>query len=899
MTAIATDPRDPDVIVVATDVAGVFVSSDGGESFENRNDGLETLIIFDIAFSPRTGGPTYLGTTAGVYVSDDLLTWRHIDTGMLDYGLPYRNFSHPIQTVAVVPLEPDDPDESDTVWAGIGSQHTPHVLAGGEPVLRPDACSVYVSTDGGESWTPSLHIDEATVFEILVHPTEHGRVWVASNRGLYLRGEDGVDEELEPVECWLEIGVSEVRASTGFDEPWVPLSESTCRPVGMDDFPATDGLLYLPIIERASLLSDRTEEHPNLRDLELLIDDDGNELLYVTVWDRGYEDVDREGCIDATDGTHRPSTGDPDLDYYRGGPYVSRDGGLTFEWLLTDHDGDPLLDTVIYRCFEDSGEVYSTSHFWALEVDPSDPEHFFVGVWGPNGGIHEFRREALDGGWHWWGDHRDTATHPGVCPGYDCYEGGEPVSLAQDQTGPYVRDMEVLWALDPLTPPVVRFASRGALEATWDDIDERFVYNHLHANSEDPAAEPPIWSSTGLDDTNPLDIAWLDDGTGTELMFLAVGDGGVLRSDNGGLHWQNLGLGWRPLLSHVDDSRSVLADEETSVVYASNYSDVWGEVRSELNTVLISMDLGDTWEVIGGHEYCTGEACTSADNGLRADGFIWKLAIDYSSPSDERRILASSSEGLYSYDPTLPVGSQWDLLGGDGAPAGNYFAGVVLTGPDIVTGPTRKPLALVTVDSDDDSEDGIYAINLVDRVWEPITGGEYWISASHDQGQLLALSTSTSGETFLIVSTTTPDESGIRGGVGGRAVLYTTPFNLDAPGDGVVWRQSLNSGNILVNAGLYDGGDPCVLAYNSSRFRGIAVSPVNPAFVVAGAQGAPTKECYPSLYFFVSRDAGQTFAIEPDLQRGLPTRDVYNLVFDPTGSRLFALTNSSLWVADF
>ena len=51
-------------------------------------------------------------------------------------------------------------------------------------------------------------------------------------------------------------------------------------------------------------------------------------------------------------------------------------------------------------------------------------------------------------------------------------------------------------------------------------------------------------------------------------------------------------------------------------------------------------------------------------------------------------------------------------------------------------------------------------------------------------------------------------------------------------------------------------------------------------------------------YLFVSRDGGQTWAMEPDFERGLPNRNVYSLDFDRQGHRLFALTCSSLWVGE-
>ncbi|MGA2734220.1 MAG: hypothetical protein ABSG35_16720 [Syntrophobacteraceae bacterium] len=70
-TAIAISPRDPRVLFVGSDVAGVFKSTDGGETFHLRGKGLEGFSVADIAIYPDDPGRVLLLTQDGLYGSRD------------------------------------------------------------------------------------------------------------------------------------------------------------------------------------------------------------------------------------------------------------------------------------------------------------------------------------------------------------------------------------------------------------------------------------------------------------------------------------------------------------------------------------------------------------------------------------------------------------------------------------------------------------------------------------------------------------------------------------------------------------------------------------------------------------------------------------------------------------
>ena len=56
-TALAVDPRDPLTVLAGSDVAGVFKSTDGGDSFALAGRGLDSFAIAAIAFHPELARP--------------------------------------------------------------------------------------------------------------------------------------------------------------------------------------------------------------------------------------------------------------------------------------------------------------------------------------------------------------------------------------------------------------------------------------------------------------------------------------------------------------------------------------------------------------------------------------------------------------------------------------------------------------------------------------------------------------------------------------------------------------------------------------------------------------------------------------------------------------------------
>lgn len=70
-TGLAVDPGDPHLVVAGSDVAGLFVSRDGGDSFAPRGAGLLGLAVAGLAFDPGRPGTLAVMTDEGLYLSRD------------------------------------------------------------------------------------------------------------------------------------------------------------------------------------------------------------------------------------------------------------------------------------------------------------------------------------------------------------------------------------------------------------------------------------------------------------------------------------------------------------------------------------------------------------------------------------------------------------------------------------------------------------------------------------------------------------------------------------------------------------------------------------------------------------------------------------------------------------
>jgi hypothetical protein len=190
-------PTDPRSVTAALSTGGVYQTSDGGASWEPRNQGIRAEFlpegqqypefgqcVHKITRHPARPERMYLQNHGGVYRSDDHgESWRYIADGLpADFGFPIVVHPHDPDTVFVFPINGGDrrypPQARARVWRSRDAGEHWEELAEGLPdgffvaVMRDAMCaddhersglyvgarngSVWASPDGGETWTEAV-----------------------------------------------------------------------------------------------------------------------------------------------------------------------------------------------------------------------------------------------------------------------------------------------------------------------------------------------------------------------------------------------------------------------------------------------------------------------------------------------------------------------------------------------------------------------------------------------------------------------------------------------------------------------------------------------------------------------------------------------------------------------
>jgi tetratricopeptide (TPR) repeat protein/photosystem II stability/assembly factor-like uncharacterized protein len=124
ITDIVIDSKDPGVLYVGTQNAGVYKSIDGGLSWQPMQNGLGRAVIKSLVIDPQNPDVLYAGTSlGGVYTSiDKANSWFAVNNGIDTWGWEW---------VSIVILDPTN------------SQH----------LYYTHSDSVYESTNGGANWS--------------------------------------------------------------------------------------------------------------------------------------------------------------------------------------------------------------------------------------------------------------------------------------------------------------------------------------------------------------------------------------------------------------------------------------------------------------------------------------------------------------------------------------------------------------------------------------------------------------------------------------------------------------------------------------------------------------------------------------------------------------------------
>ncbi len=128
---------DPRIMIAGTENAGIFVSHDGGKTWSQSGNGIDSLAIYTVSFDPKDERILYAGgyDTGFMKSTDGGKTWKSFDSGLSE------------ETIHGIAVDPDNPQD---IYVA--------TIPGG----------VFKSADGGKTWK-YLFLDGAQVYSVMIH----------------------------------------------------------------------------------------------------------------------------------------------------------------------------------------------------------------------------------------------------------------------------------------------------------------------------------------------------------------------------------------------------------------------------------------------------------------------------------------------------------------------------------------------------------------------------------------------------------------------------------------------------------------------------------------------------------------------------------------------------------
>lgn len=173
--SIAAHPDAPDRILVGTVETGLHRSEDGGQSWERVGQRTIDDHVTALASDPSEPETFYVGTEPSrVYVTTDAGdAYHHLD-GLTDlpsassWAFPPRPSTHHVRWIEVAP---DDPDH---LYVAI------------------EAGALVRSLDGGETWNDRVPSGRRDTHAMTTHPAVPSRAWAAAGDGFAVTDDRGV-----------------------------------------------------------------------------------------------------------------------------------------------------------------------------------------------------------------------------------------------------------------------------------------------------------------------------------------------------------------------------------------------------------------------------------------------------------------------------------------------------------------------------------------------------------------------------------------------------------------------------------------------------------------------------------------------------------------------------------
>lgn len=204
--AILLDPSAPKRLFVGTTQGGVHLSEDGGATWALSNEGLTNRAVHSLAADPAAPGTFLAGTRKGAFRSTDGgRSWTHVLKGGCEPEVqhlryapsdPKRVWAHSGRDFCQVARS----DDGGLTWRDLKAPRDASTLLGhfafhvdaanADRAFYSDDRHLYLSADGGATWTTGTGIPPTSRIQAIVAGSVAGELFAATNKGIY-RSADG------------------------------------------------------------------------------------------------------------------------------------------------------------------------------------------------------------------------------------------------------------------------------------------------------------------------------------------------------------------------------------------------------------------------------------------------------------------------------------------------------------------------------------------------------------------------------------------------------------------------------------------------------------------------------------------------------------------------------------
>jgi len=634
-------PDNPDIMYVTDAWAGVFISTDGGQTWHPSNQGINTRMgesgdaipVFSLTIDPHDHDTIWIGTqnVRGIFKTTDAgQTWVEKDNGIVEYeGITFRGF-----TV--------DPHSSDIVYAAaeISSYAWSNQPQQGREFDKTKGV-VYKTVDGGENWIAVWRGNNLARY-IWIDPGDSDVLYIStgifdreaadSDHTINKPGGEGVLKSIDGGQTWLAVnnGLNNLYVGTLFMHPVNP--EILLAGTGNNAYPDGGGV-YLTTNGGTSWQA--VVQNENINSVEFALSNPN--VAYAGSAGSVYQSSDegrtwRKVSV-GTDGWGSPGVRagfpidfqvdprDPNrlfANNYGGGNFLSIDGGQAWTVASDGYTGaqvraiavDPTNPSTVYAAARsgffastDGGDSWiglnRTPAFhleWnAVAVDPSNPRHLVASNnWDPV----ILKSDNAGQTWNSSGDRLEESM------------GWRVIAFASSDSKTLYAGSSAFYSagvFDNLLPAAGVYVSRDGGE-TWNSANDALS---AKANIIDICVDPRdpevLYAATGtngllkscdaggswaaMNVANPttaaLSVAVHPDNS--KIVFAGMAHSGLYRSDDSGATWQT-SMNGMPPESHITD---ILFDPKNlQVLYAADvFSGVYrskdgGRTWRQINTAL-------------------------------------------------------------------------------------------------------------------------------------------------------------------------------------------------------------------------------------------------------------------------------------------------------------------------